>query len=123
MKATFFLLIQTLLASATWAQMSDGQYTYFSGDWQIKFEVAANGKKIETFELSDLKTSKTKSGNGEWRSLFITKQSDTEKSQGEKKELYEVTIQGESFRFEVPKYGALMFEFPDGKKVGMKEKK
>lgn len=107
------------------AQMTNGKYTYFSGDWQILFVVENEGRNIPSFELTDMKTGKLKAGKGSWRSLFIAAKNEKGEtpSKGSEVMFYEVMVDGEIFRFEAPRGGALMFEFPDGKKVGMKEKK
>ena len=125
MKTAFFLLLQSLLITAASAQMSNGQYTYFSGEWQAKFEVVDNGMMVSTFELTDLKSHKSKTGKGNWRNVFHAIKNDKEGSptKGEEITFYEIVIDGEYFRLYAPRGGALLFEFPDGKKVGMKEKK
>ncbi|MFM7104170.1 MAG: hypothetical protein ACKOW8_01520 [Flavobacteriales bacterium] len=107
------------------AQMANGKYTFFSGDWQILFVVDGEGKNIPSWELTDMKTGKLKSGKGSWRSIF--KPAKNEKgetpSKGTEVTFYELMVEGEIFRFDAPQAGALMLEFPDGKRVGMKERK
>jgi len=116
----FFILCLTMNA-----QMANGRYTYFSGDWQIKFEVADDGKSIPSLELTDLKSNKATSGKGSWHMTFFARKNEKGEvtGKGEDTSHYEVIINDETFSFKPALGGALMFEFPDGKKVGMKEKK
>jgi len=125
MKTILLLTAGLLFSSLAFAQMSNGQYAYFSGDWQIKFEVADNGQTISSLELTDLKSHKTRSGKGKWHHVVTSEKSATAQtsSKGSEAAFYEVAMDGEAVRFTAAHGGALMFEFPDGNKVGMKEKK
>jgi len=125
MKKILFFFLTLLASNGMRSQMNTGKYLYFSGEWQIQFIVESDGKIISSFELTDLKSGKTMSGKGEWRSVFkATKNEKGETpSKGTEVSFYDILIKGESYHFDVPRGGALMFEFPDGKWVGMKEKK
>ena len=107
------------------AQMANGKYTFFSGDWQIFFVVDGEGRNIPSCELTDMKTGKLKSGKGSLRSTFKPAKNEKgeARSKGTEVTFYELTVDGEIFRFDAPSGGALMFEFPDGKRLGMKERK
>jgi len=125
MKISFLLTVCILITSATLAQMATGQYTYFNGDWQIKFEVVDNGQKVSSIELTDLHTNKTLSGSGAWRKISSGPNSENSQRsvQGTEASFYEIQMADNAYRFDTPRGGALMFEFSDGKKVWMKERK
>lgn len=66
MKNKMLLILALVFGSLSYAQLTDGSYTYANDDIRLSFQVGDEGNVLSKVSITYLQTGKQFSGTGEW---------------------------------------------------------